>query len=358
LPTTESCVDHIHLLLPELDDLLSGSAHELPLQRSRQLIRSRWQPVSAAPMAASLLQPQAPVAACAWRYDRGAAAASESHLHDFILRADPVHMQADMTRVHLLQVSDFSLLPEQADALIQSLQPLFQEHDMLLRRGQRAGGCERWYLRAKSPQPAAWMPPWQALGRPLDEALLSAPEARVWLRLQAEAQMLLHQHPVNLQRQQQGLPALNSLWFWGGGQLPAQAGTSSVPWSAARVQSPQMAGYADWLQLPQWQLDSPGTVMQELPATGSLLLEWRLDRGRSQADNWLALLRLLQQLLTDRQRRPLRLQCVAGRCLQHVPAATWQHVLQRMRALWPTAQRTADWQQALHWLTASASVSQ
>jgi hypothetical protein len=39
-----------------------------------------------------------------------------------------------------------------------------------------------------------------------------------------EAQMLLHEHPVNAAREARGEPALNSIWFWGGGTI-ADSGT-------------------------------------------------------------------------------------------------------------------------------------
>ncbi len=39
-----------------------------------------------------------------------------------------------------------------------------------------------------------------------------------WLN---EVQMFLHGHPINEKRQAAGQPAINSLWLWGGGTLPA-----------------------------------------------------------------------------------------------------------------------------------------
>ena len=36
-----------------------------------------------------------------------------------------------------------------------------------------------------------------------------------------EAQMILHTHPVNAEREARGMPAVNSVWLWGGGTLPA-----------------------------------------------------------------------------------------------------------------------------------------
>ena len=56
--------------------------------------------------------------------------------------------------------------------------------------------------------------------------------------------MLLHQHSVNIERHQQGLPALSSLWFSGVGQLPEQP-TKQTPQAvwATRV---ELAGWSRW----------------------------------------------------------------------------------------------------------------
>lgn len=353
MPTPETSTGHIHLLLPELSDLLAASTAEalpdFPATLTAVVARQCPSPSGLH----TLLADDAPLAAFAWCHDGDGKAIADA---DCVLRADPVHMQADMNRVHLLQVTDFGLQPEQADALIDSLQPLFKEHGMQLVRGADDSACERWYLLAKQPQPEAWMPPWRALGRPLEQALQSRAASRFWLRLQSEAQMLMHQHAVNQQRQQQGLPELNSLWFWGSGSLPqaaaSDAGNNAPDWQAAHVQSPQAAGYCHWLQLPQRQLHAPGTVLQALPQQSPLLLEWRIDRQRSQPDNWQSLLNLLALLLSDTQKRQLQLQSVAGRSLQLLPAPIWRRLTHGLRArlLQRSADIPSDWQQQLRWL--------
>jgi hypothetical protein len=42
---------------------------------------------------------------------------------------------------------------------------------------------------------------------------------KFWSSLFTEIQMLLYNHPVNIERREQGLPDINGLWFWGAGQL-------------------------------------------------------------------------------------------------------------------------------------------
>ena len=41
-------------------------------------------------------------------------------------------------------------------------------------------------------------------------------------RLMTEIQMWLHDHPVNIARQERGAPMLSGLWIWGGGTLPPE----------------------------------------------------------------------------------------------------------------------------------------
>ncbi len=354
MPTPERSSGHIHLLLPELSDLLAAGTAEAIPDFAATLMAVVARESSSPRSLQTLLADAAPLAAFAWCHDGDGQASADQA--DYVLRADPVHMQADMNRVHLLQVADFGLQPEQADALIDALQPLFTQHDMQLVRGADDSACERWYLLTKQSQPEAWMPPWRALGRPLEHALQSRAANRFWLRLQSEAQMLMHQHAVNQERQQQGLPALNSLWFWGGGSLPqaaaTDAGDNAGNWQAAHVQSPQAAGYCRWLQLPQRHMHAPGTVLQTLPQQSPLLLEWRIDRQRSQPDNWQSLLKLLVLLLNDRHGRRLRLQSVADRSLQLLPAPIWRRLSHALRARLPQRfmSTRSDWQQQLRWL--------
>jgi hypothetical protein len=134
------------------------------------------------------------------------------------LRADPVHLRAEMNGARLAACGTLGLDAADADALVACIAPSFDELGIDIGRTLPA----HWYLRlpADLPPPKATLSPGDALGRDL-LALLPAGEAgRAWRRLQTEAQILLSQHPVNASRGARGLPAVNSVWFWGGGMLP------------------------------------------------------------------------------------------------------------------------------------------
>lgn len=62
--------------------------------------------------------------------------------------------------------------------------------------------------------------------RAMRSRLPEGPDANTWRRWQSEIQMLLHDHPVNLERARTGRPPVNSIWFSGGGTLPRRPAAS------------------------------------------------------------------------------------------------------------------------------------
>ena len=68
--------------------------------------------------------------------------------------------------------------------------------------------------------------PETVLGDDLFEHLPGGDNGRRLRALLTEAQVLLHQHPWNEQRIAAGKRAVNSLWFWGAGRLPASVHTA------------------------------------------------------------------------------------------------------------------------------------
>jgi hypothetical protein len=60
----------------------------------------------------------------------------------------------------------------------------------------------------------------------LRDRLPAGRAAGTWRRWQSEIQMLLHEHPVNVERERAGRSPVNSVWLWGGGVRPAPAQTT------------------------------------------------------------------------------------------------------------------------------------
>lgn len=84
-------------------------------------------------------------------------------------------------------------------------------------------------------------PPAAARDAAIDENLPSGPDAMRFLALMNEAQMLLHEHPVNAGREARGDLPLNSIWFWGGGVIDA---AKARPFSTVIGDDPLARGLA------------------------------------------------------------------------------------------------------------------
>lgn len=186
---------------------------------------------------------------------------------DVWLRADPVSLRFYQDRLILLDPRLVSLRPEEAEVLVQTLNRHFAVDGLVI----HAPRPERWYLRL----PAGLTPPEAEpadalIGRPLDQHLPGGAAAAFWRSRLTEAQMLLHDHPVNQTRESQGLPPINSVWFWGAGRrAPLAAGAfrqvvadHALARALATAAGIECLGLA---QLPALQSLTAAMVVVELP---------------------------------------------------------------------------------------------
>ncbi|WP_115553646.1 phosphoglycerate mutase [Xanthomonas arboricola] len=160
----------------------------------------------------TLTPAQWPVAALTRQLDAGDAAGATW------VRADPAYVVPDMQGARLMGYGEaLGATAEDLAVLLPILKPMFGDAGFVL----DAPTPSRWYLRlspdAKLPD---FAPPDVAIGDDLFEHLPAGDSGRRWRALLTEAQVLLHQHPWNEGRVASGKPAINSLWFWGGGALP------------------------------------------------------------------------------------------------------------------------------------------
>ncbi len=179
-----------------------------------------------------------------------AAADGLSTAGKYWLRCDPVFLQADASRVYLLQDGLEDIAAEPLQDLVDTLAPLFAAEGLDLVT-PTAG---RWYLSADRPLEGAFPPPPAVLGRDLADVL---PRRSRWKKLLNECQMELHRHAVNAARRANGRIPVNSVWFWGGGTAPGRqlqpAGNASL-----LGRGPLIAGLARLTGLP---------MQDTLPAT-------------------------------------------------------------------------------------------
>jgi hypothetical protein len=159
-----------------------------------------------------------PVAAVTRQRDAGDAALAAW------LRADPAYVQPDINGARLLAYGDaLALTVEECDELLRPLRPLFGDTGFVI----DAPTPSRWYLRLpREARLPTFNAPDEALGADLFEHLPEGPEGRRWRALLSEAQVVLHNNPVNARRVAAGKLPVNSLWFWGASTLPDHVTTA------------------------------------------------------------------------------------------------------------------------------------
>ena len=140
------------------------------------------------------------------------------------LRADPVHLKADLHSLRLSEPGTLGIEWAEAVQLLAELSTHFSGEPWRL----EAWHPERWYLCGTEGEPGfTSVPPSLAAPLPLTPDTVQGPRARYWRSILNEAQMLMHASPVNERRVSRGATAINSMWLWGGGRNPPKA---AGPW--------------------------------------------------------------------------------------------------------------------------------
>lgn len=211
---------HLNLRLPGLR--LHPGSQALPGRLSALetlLVRASRLPATAGHEAGLLalfdirpgMYEELPVAALTHLADRGELPSGPC------LRADPVHLVPDRDELVLLGAADLALDADEARRLCDELNAVYAEDSWHF----EAPVPERWYLHLpQRPRLRTW-PPSAVEGLPIGQRLPAGEQGRDWHRVMNEVQMLLHGSAVNRRRAEEGRPTVSSLWFWGGGELPA-----------------------------------------------------------------------------------------------------------------------------------------
>ncbi len=132
----------------------------------------------------------------------------------------PCHWSASAEYVRLADPNAMELTAQQSHALFESVRDLWLDDGFeVVWRSPLA-----WYVSHPmlADMPCASLD--RVVGRQVDAWLGQDSRLRAVRRLQSEVQMVWHAHPVNQQREQQGLPAINSVWLSGCGVLHQAGG--------------------------------------------------------------------------------------------------------------------------------------
>lgn len=199
--------------------------------------------------------------------------ARQSGLEDgYWLRADPVYLDVQRDRLVLQEVV---LDAETAAILCADLNRHFLADGLVF----LAPHPQRWYVRCDAPPGMQTTPLFAAVGNDVQSLLPSGDDALAWVRRFNEIQMLLYGHAQNEAREAAGQMPVNSVWFWGEGELPAK-------WSPGYAQL--MAGHDFSRQLAEaggvthsaWQLP------WQVAASGAQLLVWDELRAAARQGDW------------------------------------------------------------------------
>jgi len=266
----------LHLVLPGLlwpGKALHDTAHDLELPTlSRLLGRGRlaWQPPLALEAwlgrAFGIAAEKVPAAALRLLGEGGSPGV------DCWLCADPAHLAFEQGRLTLAG-GELDIADAEMEQIVTALAPHLAAH-LPGFEAFTAGAQGRAYLRlARAPQLLS-TPPSVAIGRSLQWTSPRGPDAPTWQQLGNELQMLLHALPANREREIQGRPGLNTLWFWGAGALPeARPCSYDTIVAATSGDGSQLntllKGFAAWANIT---LQESGQGIDRLPRTGSTLL--------------------------------------------------------------------------------------
>lgn len=205
---------------------------------------------------------------------------------DHWLCLDPIRLRGERTQFIVEAPGSLHIADEEAETLVHDLAPVFAELGEL-----HIASPHEWHLHLATATPIRTTPLPDAVGFNGDNLMPHADNARIWRRLLNEAQMLLHAHPVNVAREQRGLPTINSLWPWGEGALEA---CHSLQWDMVQGHGALWQGFARyantaWIPVPDKFEPRAGKtftmhdVLAEPTAQGDAMC-WREAMKRLEAD--------------------------------------------------------------------------
>lgn len=203
------------------------------------------------------------------------------------IRADPVYLEAG--RDSLVMRAGLELTPDEAKQLVMELNESLVQDGWLL----KAPRPDRWYLKPPAAAAITTTSLAAANGRNVHPLLPRGPDHKTWHTRLNELQILLHTSPVNVARAARGLLPVNSVWFWGGGQLPK---TGPVEWAQITSDDPLGLGLARLTGAPCRPVPANTAELIARPVIGSQLLVLRLPApilSQDDAEAWQAALQML-----------------------------------------------------------------
>jgi hypothetical protein len=157
--------------------------------------------------------------------------------------------------------------------------------------------AERWCVRLDNldAENLRTQTPAEVAGKDINRHLPAGERSIFWHQVLNEIQMVLHEHPVNEAREARGEPAVNSVWLWGAGRLPA--GMETV-YQSVTADDPMALGLAQSVGLRHRPLPPGANAwLERLPAEGrqlAVLDTLRMPLALNDFDAWRARLAELE----------------------------------------------------------------
>lgn len=260
----------MHLLVPFASDGSEACRHvlrDLALPNLTRLL-TRLEPAGRDDGPAESFSPpheRALAALRGWRGEDGmlpfAAAAAEADGVPVGARAwgllTPAHWLLGRDHATMLDPTALFLSEDESRALFEAIRGLFESEGFTV----AWGATERWYVGHDELEGFATASLDRVIGRNVDPWLgeTRSPMGRRIRRLQSEAQLVFHAHPVNEAREARGEPVVNSFWLSGCGRAQA-IDAAAEPSVDVSLRAPLLAGdWAAWAEA--WQrLDAETTA--------------------------------------------------------------------------------------------------
>ena len=154
----------------------------------------------------NLFQPKTPNAAIAWQQAGNQAGSA------YWLYAAPVHLVLQRDTFSLAAPVPLVLEAGEVDALTAALNQHFSSDGLMFFWHEN-----KWFLSLQTNPKINTNAPQAAINKDISAYLPTGEGATKWASFSNEIQMLLFEHPVNIAREAKGLPAINSIWCYGGG---------------------------------------------------------------------------------------------------------------------------------------------
>ena len=150
-----------------------------------------------------------------------ASAFDEEYSPSQSLLCQPVHLRPDMRNAVIFSLDESEKTKDHIAIIINDLSEFFKKEFSMVNVDDRL-----WLMQLNECQvPIRYPHLLSVIGRKADPFIQQSRENLEWYKLNNEIQMFMYSHEVNQERLQDGLPVINSLWLWGGGEVTAPPGS-------------------------------------------------------------------------------------------------------------------------------------